>query len=149
MPICYNNDIPLGLKQHLALVPKLQHSPRSQAPLGNEPVPEAPASFRFGNKTMANAGKDMCQSHGKHPFLSPFQGWLCYSIYQGLYPWLYPFSPSGMLSSEEALRCEGESCRRLDCIDISNSGEYGIIIFWWIRFQTGSNEKTSILSGGG
>ncbi len=53
--------------------------------------------FVFGNKTMVNSRKDKYPGYVKHPFLSPLQGLLYYSIYQGFHPWLYPFSPSGLL----------------------------------------------------
>ncbi len=53
--------------------------------------------FVFVIKTMVDCRKEMRLSQVVRPFLSPLRGLLCYCIYQGLHPWLYTFSPSGLL----------------------------------------------------
>ena len=51
--------------------------------------------FCFRDKTI-NFRKNRYPWYAVSPFLSPLRGWFRYGLFQGPYPWQFPFSPSGL-----------------------------------------------------
>ena len=57
----------------------------------------------YRNKIMVNFRTDTCQSHAKHPFLSPLRGWLSFVSLPGASPLAIYFQPFGPVVEREVL----------------------------------------------